>query len=680
MARQLVETYPLISRPTKAQEKLIPSILSPNDVVVRAHTGSGKSFGVLLALMAKPRIVFRSEACPPDARSKGQSDSPTNGISSLIIVPSNELASQYVEWVKHMLPRSMNEVHHSVIQSLVRGADDVTPEEQVARLTRQPPHILVATPRRALEVVSMPGGAAILGIPTLYTLVLDEIDALLDLPGRFPHRKAVWKNLQHPPPGLCLLNEIMKFRVTFSGGPPMNSQGEEGVSPRSRSRQQRTAYHTKQHLLKISPNYTWLAPPRSKDNLQNGEWPLQIVACSASANAVLRSFLGAKTGWLRVNARASKGSPQHFASFGRRGATFEERPLLATWLDLTGLSGSTAARGVPSMEPTALDYLATAQKVMPAELKHSCVVLDEGPPGVMTTPLRNLSTSRVRAASFSGTDQIRSDSSREIDDGVEDADMVTKKRRYSGVVPTWSTGRSEVDVPMLEALAYLFATQGVQRGIAFIPPQWSLRSAQTELTACGVPIVSIEDLRHYEVSTEQADPVLSVLQATSARGLDIPQLDYVFLLGTEAVGDTVRYTHLAGRASRLTLLNADASQTQSRPEGRVVTLVRGLKAEDRLRQPDPVDREEGKQAGPQLQELVDAEQKPPRIQPYKSRQRVASSELKMTNLYRRLGIRLQKLRVKSQQGASRLDRENADTEERSDDVQQGSVAPNHSDG
>ncbi|CAO1624713.1 unnamed protein product [Parajaminaea phylloscopi] len=625
LSRQLLDTHPFISRPTDAQSKLIPSVLSPNDVVLRAHTGSGKSFGLLLALMAKPRIVFRPETGPQDGDSNAK-PATRNGIASLILVPSNELASQYVEWTKSLLPPAMRENHHSVIQSLVRGATDSTPDAQMDRLVAKPPHILVATPRRALEILATPGGASMLGLATLRTVVLDEVDALLDLPGRFPHQKVIWKNLQHPPPGLRLLNEIMKVRATYSSGPPLNSQGQEGVAPRSRTRQERTSYHVKQHLMKKSPNFSWLARPRQREDLRSGEWPLQLVACSASANAVLRSFLGAKTGWVRLNVRAPKSDPARVVAFGRGRDGAGQVPLTGTWIDLTGLSGQSVLAGTSShaSQARADDYEAMAQSVMPKELSHACVVLDEGPPGSMGTPMRSLSSRRLRHAISVSNYESLADGDWMTDKLVDSPSPVKKARSSDTVVPSWSLPSNEIDVPMLEALAYLFATQGVERGIAFIPPQWSLKAVHAELSAYGVPVLSLEEMRSGQSVAASATggnttAGICVLQATSARGLDIPQLDHVFLLGLEAVGDTVRYTHLAGRASRLSLHEESSAEEQSRAAGRVVTLVRGLKAEHQLQA--EVDTVSAKDVGAEQSACV------------------ANSELRMANLYKRLGIR-----------------------------------------
>ena len=130
-------------------------------VILRAHTGSGKSFAVLLSLLARPRLLFkdRSDATP--------------GISALVLVPSNELAYQYMRWARELMPAELGAHMDAVIQCMVRGDAALSSiEAQSERLRRTPPHILVGTPARIEEcLASGPQGAHLLGVYTclLYT-------------------------------------------------------------------------------------------------------------------------------------------------------------------------------------------------------------------------------------------------------------------------------------------------------------------------------------------------------------------------------------------------------------------------------------------------------------------------------------------------------------------------------
>jgi len=461
-------------------------MLAPNDVILRAHTGSGKSFAILLALLARPRLLFKSN-----------SDAPSAGISALVLVPSNELALQYMRWARELMPPELHGHMDAVLQCVVRGSVE-TPDGQYERLRRHPPHVVVGTPTRVQEILRMPHGAALLGIPTLRTLVLDEADALLQLPGRFPSEKQRWKHAVHRTPGLDVLNTVMQTRATYSGGERIMSAGLER-GQHTRGTERRPPEHIRRTQYRGAEKSD-LTPPLER---VPGAVPLQLVCTSATANSVLRHFFGARTGWLRTNTRETRD--------------------LARWIDLTGMSGQLSAVDVP------------LSGALPREMDHACVVVDAGPDG---TPLglRNLDVRRRRI--------------------VPDASV----RSAAPALP-----RHAVDPLLLEALAYVYASEGVRRAIALVPAQWSVRRVVDELALLGVPVHGVQP----DDAARSADECVYVLQSTSARGLDVPGLSHVFLVGMDAVQDAVHYIHAAGRVSRITGASAGA-----RPPGDVVTLLR----------------------------------------------------------------------------------------------------------
>ncbi|WFD02197.1 hypothetical protein MOBT1_000878 [Malassezia obtusa] len=488
LSTQLAKTLPHVTEPTPTQEALIPAALSPADVILRAHTGSGKSFALLLALLSKPRLLFRHGGGAPQA-----------GISAWIVVPSNELAEQYMAWARALIPPQLADTMHAVIQCVVRGEDAA---QQMTRLRETPPHILVGTPTRLLEVLAQPHGETLLGLSTLRTLALDEADALLQLPGRFPSEKQVWRHLAHRAPGLELLNYAMQRRATHSGGERRLTVGlERGNARRPPEPVRRTQYRGAERTQD-------LATPRA---CEPGTVPLQLICTSATANSVLRHFLGARTGWLRTNLRETRDT--------------------AVYLDQTGMSAG-----------------ASASAALPREIAHACLVVDtprdtgEVPGELHLPPIRNLAHVGKHAA----PDALRPD--------------------RAPVVPSDAPAEHEVDPALLETLAFAFAAEGVARGLALVPSRWSLRKTQAALEALGVPV---QPLLPGERVVAHEEPVLYVLQTSSARGLDLPGLSHVFLLGLSAVGDAVHYTHVAGRVSRIGPSGA------VRPPGTVVTLLRG---------------------------------------------------------------------------------------------------------
>lgn len=680
LSSQLASTFPHINAPSSTQQHLIPAVLAPNDVILRSQTGSGKSFGLLLALMAKPRIVFK------------QGSGAAHGIASLVLVPTNELAEQYVAWARQLIPPSMASSLKNVIQSAVRGDQTRTPQEQIDDLVKAPPHILVATPRRAMEILREPGGLGILGVHSLRTLALDEADSLLDLPGRYPSAKMIWKNLQHPPPGLHFLNEVMRIRGSYSGGSLIASAGLEpsrgktGDERRPPEHIRRTQHRSNERTRDME----WLTPPKI---LRRNEVPLQLVACSASANAVLRHFFGAKTGWIRVGIRADE---QQSLALGRRqvqrGGASATRAVTGQWIDLTGLSGSTGVRMSEEDQRKMRDTLAERGELtmMPKELQHCCVVVDEGAVGGLP-PMRNFSAKRVGKSlgmDPETTPDLKSSASSLIDESdpalppvnlqsrkakaiVKEVMGSTRSNLDKMVVTSFSAGAPHaVDAEMLESLAYIFATEGARRSLAFIPPQWSLRSVQTQLQELGVPVVSLDEMRRVDDGDDKGAPKMTLLQSTSGRGLDLPHLSHVFVLGTDALGDTVQYTHLAGRASRLSgLFDADANvsgedvtdaSSVHRNPARVVSLIRGLSAEDQLKNERTLEawrtfNKEGTTAGSAA--AARRAGKPLLI---------SSGEKRISAIYHRLGIRARRVELGMRDFA--LDGEDGGGEDAGDEI------------
>lgn len=493
LCQQVHAALPHVDAPTPTQAALIPAMLKPQDVILRAHTGSGKSFAVLLSLLARPRMLFRSG-----------DDGTTPAVSALVLVPSNELAHQYMRWAHELMPHELGAHMDAVIQCVVRGGGDADSiDARMDRLRRTPPHIIVATPTRLAECLATGAhGAHVLGVYTWRTLVLDEADALLRLPGRFPSEKQRWKHLVHPTPGLHVLDTIMQKRATYSGGERILTAGLERYAP-AHGADKRPPEHVRRTQYRGAERASNLAAPRARTA---GSVPLQLVCTSATANAVLRHFFGARTGWLRTNTRETRDAAQ--------------------WIDMTGMSGRISSVDAP------------ASGIMPREISHSCVVVDEK----------------------AGMPEMRA---------LDTGEAVSEHRSAPPSAPPSSQPAHEllpehvVDSVLVETLAYIYASQGIHRALALIPARWSVRRVYDELAALGVPVrlVAPDDLGSAD------EEALYVLQSTSARGLDLPNLSHVLLLGIHAVPDAIHYTHVAGRVARVGAHGV-------RPPGHVVTLLR----------------------------------------------------------------------------------------------------------
>lgn len=652
LTKQVRSSFPHIQIPTSAQSALIPAILSPNDVLLRAHTGTGKSFALLLSLLAKPRLVFRDS---PTSNSNSSSKKPINGISSILIVPTNELAFQYYQWSKKILPSNLHSSIDSVVQLLIKpdGTLFNLPEgiekgkkgqremlmKSLEKLRDLPPHLLIITPGRLKDLLELSSASepstldpvSILNLKSLKTLAFDEGDQLLNLPGRFPSKKLTFKNaspftsnLNHKSPTLSFLNLMMSLRPSFSGGSLLSSagmepsnwsrMGDEKRPPEKIRRIQHKGIDKRieklNHDNEISDLSSNLLPggfsiplERTGDSsslsISNS---LQLVFISATANAVLRHFLGSRTGWLRTGIK----------ELSKDGKKVES----GKWIDLTGLSGFERMKGMKENdekqqmlnerwrenkdEPTSL----------PRELDHSCLVVDDGldlengRKGVemdgdsisgseraFKIPLiRNLDFKRLHRL----TREEQEFYSKDQDQDQEETSSSKSRRNLSSsrkepkelserTVESSSLEEHIIDDSLLNALAFTFASDVVSNGLAVIPPRWSLLTSRQKLEQLGVPVRFIGEQE--ESKNEEDETRLTLIQSTSARGLDLPNLTHVFILGLDSVGDAVRYTHLAGRVSRIGHHQTITSETESqanvfsdsliRPGGKVVTLIKG---------------------------------------------------------------------------------------------------------
>jgi len=135
---------------TPIQEQAIPHVLEGRDVLGLAETGSGKTSacGVPLVNRVDPSL---------------------NNVQALIIVPTRELALQYVEEVGKVAQ------HAEVATFAIFGGFDMS--IQRAKLKHKV-HILVATPGRLIDFL---WNTDIIDLRQVRTVVLDEADEMLKM-------------------------------------------------------------------------------------------------------------------------------------------------------------------------------------------------------------------------------------------------------------------------------------------------------------------------------------------------------------------------------------------------------------------------------------------------------------------------------------------------------------------
>lgn len=163
--------FPEVKAPTVIQRNMLALLQSDLSVLVRSKPGTGKSLAIALYLLAFGR---------GSGSANGVINSGTPGphITSLLLVPTAELATQYYRLFCTLLNDSPVDVD-SVVQRVYR-ADEATEARQLELLNRKPgPMILVGTPKRVLDILASADDRAALPLNALSTIVLDEVHQLL---------------------------------------------------------------------------------------------------------------------------------------------------------------------------------------------------------------------------------------------------------------------------------------------------------------------------------------------------------------------------------------------------------------------------------------------------------------------------------------------------------------------
>ncbi len=170
--------------PTPIQEQAIPVVMKGGDVMGAAQTGTGKTAGFGLPLIA--RVLPKANTSVSPAR---------HPVRALILTPTRELADQ----VSENLTKYASETPLRV--GVVYGGVDIRPQ---AEMLRAGVEILTATPGRLLDHLEQRATS----LSQVEVVVLDEADRMLDM-GFLPDISRI---LQHLPAS----RQSLMFSATFS--------------------------------------------------------------------------------------------------------------------------------------------------------------------------------------------------------------------------------------------------------------------------------------------------------------------------------------------------------------------------------------------------------------------------------------------------------------------------------
>jgi ATP-dependent RNA helicase RhlE len=172
--------------PTPIQAQAIPVVVSGQDLLAAAQTGTGKTAGFTLPVLQRLAPMATKSFSPA-----------LHPVRCLILTPTRELAIQVHESVrtygKYLPLRSF----------CVYGGVNINP--QIEELKRGV-EILVATPGRLLDLLQQKA----LTLSKVQVLVLDEADRMLDM-GFIPDIKRIIALLPKPP-----MRQTLLFSATFS--------------------------------------------------------------------------------------------------------------------------------------------------------------------------------------------------------------------------------------------------------------------------------------------------------------------------------------------------------------------------------------------------------------------------------------------------------------------------------
>jgi ATP-dependent RNA helicase RhlE len=137
-----------IEKPTPIQIRALPTILSGNDVVGLAQTGTGKTFAYLLPILKQ--LDYSDQIYP----------------RVLILVPTRELVTQVVQAAKELT------TYQNVRIDGVYGGVNINNQKQ---MVSEGLDILVATPGRLFDLAV----SGVLRLSSIQKLVIDEVDEML---------------------------------------------------------------------------------------------------------------------------------------------------------------------------------------------------------------------------------------------------------------------------------------------------------------------------------------------------------------------------------------------------------------------------------------------------------------------------------------------------------------------
>lgn len=450
--------------------------------------GYCRSFGIVLGLLAKPRVILED-------RDEGGRKLLKHVTTSLFIVPHRDLAYQLLHWIERIVRELKPEPNlASIVQVLVRGSEK-SHEKLMEEIKETPPHILICTPQAFLEVHKMDNEAIQVG--RLSTVVVDEVDYLVptvvkDRKNSYwkAYEKASKKIRMHPGPTREILDVIYARRKELWENQYDPEEDDEG------------RYNSVEE---------W------RNDVEAEEEIPQLVMSSATLRVHLKDYLFGESGWLNG-------------------------------YNLVKING--VIPGAAHEE----------EKKKMGKTEHSILVVSD-------TGVRNVDGAVERLSEEREAEEEADDEYYEI--GTK-GDSVRQTRRLYDNTP------SPFNPVALEAIAAAFALDVPAAALLVLPSSAPVRRAVYELQTLGVNAYGLDMLDHHR--ERKADPTLLVATLATTRGLDLPSLTHVFVLGIPegpaVTGRTVdAYLHVSGRVGRFGRSGKVVSVVEGEDEAKMARIL-----------------------------------------------------------------------------------------------------------
>ncbi|KAJ3153110.1 hypothetical protein HDU89_000738 [Geranomyces variabilis] len=537
--------------PSETQRAFLPSALSHSDVYLKDETGSGKSLAIITAVLSKQHVPLYVPQPGIDESAKLHEK---RYLTTLIMVPTRELAVQLTCWIRDLSPQVRPADHSKLVQCLINGVDE---EVQFNLLRATTPRIIVGTPVRLAALHQRRA----FDTSRLQTLVLDEVDRLVNATDRYETVSQKFKSHVHPLAGEVFLDRLFKERVAAM---------KAAATPT------------------IRPHNKWGAkgparPKRGVDrraNMDPAAKRMQVIACSATLNNPLRRQLTKFKGYMKEPVLLDmKGATRSPDSLIHRCLVFDSlgnaRNLEQPEVPLASLAASTHfTRPMSSAAP--------ANK--PPEESGSRNTISS------QAPLQHSSDSSFRPALADSADEI-----------IETVAKICHAEKVERALVFVHSSVSQSDlVDRLTALGMKAAKlmnfvdyEGhTVRGGDSTAVAATTEGSNNTAESCEASVTQTGNTPHEndvldaEPTNESSDTASSsklprpfaafqsgrrnviVLNEYEARGLDLPTVSHVFILGPPS--SPASYVHMAGRAGRYG------------KEGHAITMIGGDRYEKRL--------------------------------------------------------------------------------------------------